>query len=136
MVDMKKNYKKGFSLVGVIMILLLVFFIMMITIPLVTKKHQLSTNNGENANGMYICYKAEPCNKEGKCTIYQQYFSNGNIVKAAESCIEGSADCRCNFEAPANVERINIQLVGGGGGGAGIRNKRYKLARQFNYWVI
>lgn len=110
MVDMEKNYKKGFSLVGVIVLLLMVFFMMAIMAPLITKKHQTSTDGGENENGMYVCYR------DGE-KIFEQYFSNGNAVSGIKDVTSSGG---CNFQAPSNVERINIQLVGGGAGGGGI----------------
>lgn len=102
---MRKNLKKGFSLVEMMLLLLIVSLVTAGSMSVITKKHARIPK--KIVHGKYIC----GYNEAGQ--LYQERFIENKSL-GAEVIPDGGS---CVFEPPKKATYFYIQLVGGGGGG-------------------
>lgn len=101
-----KNFKKGFTLVEAMVLLLGLSIIIAATMPLITKKHALPPR--KLPHGQYIC----TIDSIGPPRTYKEI-----IYKDKTKISETGGLAACTFKPPAKAAYFVVQAVGGGGGG-------------------
>lgn len=112
------KFKKAFTLVEAMILLLAASIILAATMPIISKKHaQLAK---AVPHGRYICYRGE--DDQLRELMYKNNSSTPVYV--------GFATSKCVFEPPARAAYFLVQAVGGGGGGGGSGSVEFNRSSQ------
>ena len=116
---MNFKFKKGFTLVEVLAIMVIAAVILAAATPMITKKHRVKPE--QVTHGRFECWW------EGN-QLKQRMISGDKVVEVKDMTSVGS----CKFNPPANADKFLVQGVGGGGAGGGAGgsfiNSKYEVA--------
>lgn len=99
-------YKKGFSLIELMLLMLIVAIALAASIPVITKKHLKLPQFSEH--GVYLCYYDDDEN------LHEVRYTNKFGINKA---VLDHTTSNCVFNPPAKASYFHISAVGGGGGG-------------------
>jgi hypothetical protein len=103
-----KYYKKGFTLVELLLIFFFLFLIMAALTPVITRKHKQIPLR--KTHGFYACYRDDENNLRQTLIKGSKVIENDVVVDS------------CKFNKPAKALYYYVQVIGGGGGGADIES--------------
>ena len=123
----KSNKRKGFTLVELMLLLVVVSLVIASSYSLITRKHRLVPR--KSLHGQYACFKdLNPIEDPENPGNTIQYW-NHEILISGNTVIKDGWTKTCQFAFPKAASYVYIQMVGGGGAGG---NANYNINSQFN----
>ncbi len=107
------NKQKAFSLAEILISLLIISIILILALPVVTKKSRSSDSLPKGSSSVFY-YNKQTTDSNFPCYVTTLDNSGATVVKNA------TGKCQIyEFTVPAGVHKVNLTLVAGGGGGGG-----------------
>ena len=111
----KNSIKKGFSLAEVLISVLIVSLILIMTIPLVTKKAADNNRHKQVGASQVFYFNSQKAVQDGGFPCYLTEINGSQTIVTNDN---GKCE-EYEFVVPDGVHKIDITLVAGGGGGGG-----------------
>ena len=111
----KLNKKSAFSLAEVLVSLLIISVILLLALPVITKKNIFANNSLKGGSKVFLFQEQSEDDANFPCYITTlDAAGNTTVVKDTNGKCQ-----RYTFSVPNDVYKLNITLVAGGGGGGG-----------------
>ena len=111
---LRNRYKKGFTLVEVMLMLVVLSLIVASSYSLITRKHKLVPR--KSVHGQYACFiDPNDALDENGVTKYREIQMSGNTV------IKNGYVSNCSYTFPKSATYVFLQMIGGGGAGGNAR---------------
>ena len=111
---LKINKKNAFSLAEVLVSLLIISVILLLALPVITKKGNFANNSKKGGSQVFLFQQQSEEDANFPCYVTNTDASGTTIVKQATGKCQ-----RYTFTVPNNVYKMDLTLVAGGGGGGG-----------------
>lgn len=111
----KINRKKAFSLAEVLISLLILSIILLLALPVITKKNKITNDAKRGGGQVYLFQQQSEYNPQFPCYVTNLSADGSTVIVKNDT---GKCQ-RYEFVVPSDVHKIDLTLVAGGGGGGG-----------------